>query len=167
MTSNPKDTFGNKSHDFLKIRLNSTEFAIAIRSIDGIAKYSFDIPESPISDLFLGNYSKGDNIIPIFNLKKYLNCKNPSFMPTSQSRILFVDDRNTNIKVGFGISTILSFYRNLTTIQETTADLNATPDLKCFQIESKVIIDAKSIPVLDLKRLINFFLLRNLLNPKY
>ncbi|MFX0185610.1 MAG: chemotaxis protein CheW [Candidatus Hodarchaeota archaeon] len=167
MTSNPKNNFSKKSSDFLKIRLNSTEFVIDIRSIDGIAEYSFNILESPIPDLFLGNYSKGGNIIPIFNLKKYLNCKNSSFLPTTQSRILFIDDRNLDIEVGFGISAILSFYRNLKPIQIVKTDLDAIPDLKCFQIESKVIINTNSIPILDLKRLIDLSLLKNLLNPDY
>lgn len=147
------------------IRVGAVNFALYTNQIDGIAEYSCEISDSPISDLSLGNYSKGERNIPIINIKKYLNCKDPIFMHTSQTRIIFVSDRNANHNVGFGVDAILGFYRNLTPLRIQRSDLDFNSNLKCFQIEFKVIIDAKSVPILDLSSLIDFSSLMNQLNP--
>ncbi|MFX0171059.1 MAG: hypothetical protein ACFE9L_03995 [Candidatus Hodarchaeota archaeon] len=143
------------------IRLDLFNFVLYTNQIEGIAEYSCDLSESPISDLSLGNYSKGEEAIPIMNIKKYFNCKNPNFEFTSQTRIIFVKDRNANHYVGFGVNAILGFYPNLTPLDMQRSDLDTNSDLKCFQIKFKVFIGAKSVPILDLGSLIDFSRLLN------
>jgi chemotaxis signal transduction protein len=166
MVSIYRNTIKNPLYNFLMIRLDLVNFALYTNQIEGIAEYSFDVSESPISDLFLGNYSKGEEAIPIMNIRKYLNCKNPYFELTSQARIIFVRDRNANNYVGIGVNAILGFYPNLTPLNIQRSDLDSNPDLECFQIKFKVIVGTKSVPILDLESLIDFSRLINQLKPQ-
>ncbi len=159
----------NKKKAYLIVKLDSNEFAVSVRQIDGIVEFNNKFQERKKSEFYLGNYHIQAKIIPIINLKKYLHCPKSVFVTTLQSRILFLSsseetslDSNT-MTVGLGIDAIIGFYPDKTSEGEMNSENLISSELNCFQINSYIEINSKTYPILNLKKLLDFSQLEKLL----
>lgn len=159
----------NKKKAYLIVKLDSNEFSVSVRQIDGIGEFNNKFQERKRSEFYLGNYYIHTKIIPIINLKKYLHCPKSVFVTTLQSRILFLSsseetslDSNT-MTIGLGIDAIIGFYPDETSEGETNSEILISSELNCFQINSYIEINSKTYPILNLKKLLDFSQLEKLL----
>ncbi|MFX0014883.1 MAG: hypothetical protein ACFFB2_00210 [Promethearchaeota archaeon] len=155
--------------EILVIKFNSTEFVVFITQIDGIAEFDDRFKKNENVDLWLGKYYNQTKIIPVLNLKKYLHCPKVVFIPTLQSRILFlsysagISPSSDSLIIGVGIDSITGFFPS--TAFEGKIDMGniLSPELKCFKIHSYIQINTKKYPYLDLKKLLDFSSLKSIL----
>jgi hypothetical protein len=150
-------------NSFLIVKLDSSEFALRIPSIDGIGEFLLDESEVINSQLLMGHLKLGGKEIPVLNLKKYLNCLNPTFISSPQDRILLYTDKIANLTIGIAFNSINGYNRDLPIDNLNKDDLDMLSELECYQLRTKVIIGEKSIPILEFERIINSLDVKNLL----
>lgn len=169
MVSLDIETYGNKDDGFLIVKLDPNEFLVPIKQIDGIGEFDNEFQKNKNPELGLGSYLNQNKNIPILNLKKYLHCPKAVFVPTLQSRILFlssseaIDSNFDIITVGFGFDAIIGFYCDITSSRKLKPPKNNSTELKCFQINSCIEMNSKIYPILDLRKLLDFSSLKSLL----
>ncbi|UCE13242.1 MAG: chemotaxis protein CheW [Candidatus Heimdallarchaeota archaeon] len=155
-----------QSNLFLVVKLDSTELAVPIDQIDGISDFVREMLEDTIN-LSLGRYYLNNQSIPILNLKKYLDCPDPFFTHTLQSRIVFLTSLNRNLTIGIGFEAICGIFRNISeTTQRKSEDRSNSSTLSCFNLDSYIKDNSKVYPILDLEKLVDFSHLRNIFHPQ-
>ncbi|MFX1282670.1 MAG: chemotaxis protein CheW [Promethearchaeota archaeon] len=158
-----------KDKAYLVVKVDSNEFTLSINQIHGIGEFNNEFQEELESGFYLGNFHLHARIIPVINLKKYLNCPNSDFVLTIQSRILFISSTKETILssktmiVGLGVDAILGFYRYKTSGKEIKSEGNLSSEANCFRMNSYIEINSKIYPLLNLKKLLDFSQLEKLL----
>lgn len=169
MVSLDGEAFRNYNDAFLIVRLDSDELAISVEQIDMIGEFDNSFQRKIGSKFGLGSYHIQNRVNPVINLKKYLGCSNQDYVPTPQSRILFLSglDGKMSIfkKITFGISidAVIGFYKEISSRKKVESTNYFSPRLQCFQIYSCFQINSKIYPIVDLKQLLDFSLLKRLL----
>lgn len=154
------------NNSFLIVKLDSSEFAININSIDGISELNLIESEILNTQLLMGYLELGGKNIPVLNLRKLLNCMTPIFHFCSQDRILLFTDKKVNQTVGIAFNSIIGYNRDLQIRNLNKDDLEMFKELECYKVRKKVIIDEKSIPILEFEQLISSLAIKNLLTQK-
>lgn len=158
----------NKDDEFIIVKLDSYEFAVAIDQIEGIKEFSDELREDISSEFGLSQCSLDGKIIPILDLKKYLYHQNSPTVPSSQSRILLTRIVGEGSDIGTGnigivFDAIIGVHRGMISCRENNKENSLSSELNVFLIDSCIEIDSRSYPILNLEKLIDFSLLKNLL----
>ncbi|MFX1507357.1 MAG: chemotaxis protein CheW [Promethearchaeota archaeon] len=160
MVSLDNETRSNEEA-FLIIKIDLIEFAIPITQLDKVGEFDNEFLDKMESEFRLGNYREKNELIPIINLKKYLQCPVENFHQTPQSRILFLRYSDETIEifdtksVGIGVDAIIGLYRGVAIERIRKTKSFATKELRCFQINSSVQVNSKIYPILDLIKVLD------------
>ncbi len=168
MVPTNKKSLNNRDDAYLIVKLDSNEFAVAVEQIEGIKEFPGDFQEDLNSEFGLSLYSNDDKFLPILNLRKYLHHQKSNFIPSSQSRILLIrnigEDRDTDTGIiGIVFDAIIEVYRGVTSYREKNKENSLFSELKIFLLDSYIKVESKTYPILNLEKLIDFSLLKNLL----
>ncbi|UCG02497.1 MAG: chemotaxis protein CheW [Candidatus Heimdallarchaeota archaeon] len=159
----------NSNKAFLIIKMDLMEFAVPITQVDGIVEFDNEFHENTESEFCLGKYYNQNKVIPILNLKSYLHCPSKTFNQTTQSRILFlrctekIKHSLDTINIGFGVDALVGMYHTATSERGKKTQLEVSEELKCFEINSYVKINATLYPILDLIELLDLTSLKGTL----
>lgn len=169
MVSLDVEAFRSYNDAFLIVKLDSDEFATSVEEIDMIGEFKELFQRNLKLKFGLGSYCIQNRVIPVINLKKYLGCTKTTFIPTSQSRILFLSDLNgkssnfEKITIGISIDAVIGLYKEISSKKKVASNSYFSSELKCFQICSYIKTNSKIYPILDLKQFLDYSLLKSLL----
>ncbi|MHA2292039.1 MAG: chemotaxis protein CheW [Candidatus Hodarchaeales archaeon] len=162
MISLDKHDSKSLKHAFLIVQFDSDDFAIPISQIEKIVEYTREIKKIYFNESFLDSLNNQSTLIPVLNLRKYLQCPKENFILTPQSRILFIKSNQIDFSVGVGCDAIRGVFLNVSELKFDPEEANLHSQHKCFKFDSVVKINTKNYPVLDLKKVINFQLVKSL-----
>ena len=168
MVPTNKKSLNNRDDTFIIVKLDSNEFAVSVEQIEGIQEFHSDFQEELNSEFGLSIYPINSKILPILNLRKYLHYQNSLFVPSSQSRILLIrnieeDEDIDTVTIGIVFDAIIGVHRGVTSCREKNKGNSLSSELKIFLLDSYIKIESKTYPILNLEKLIDFSLLKNLL----
>lgn len=103
----------------------------------------------------ISTYKRQNQDIPVINLKKYLNCKDQSFILTSQTRIIYFHKPKSKTTIGVVFDEILGFSEMKPKDIKRERVLKIPEKLKCFRIEFQIKLRDRYIHLLDLSKIVD------------
>ncbi len=145
----------NNLLNYLQIRFDSENFLVSSDQIEGVIEFQEINRNSGLIPYIIGTHSRKSDFIPVINVKKYLKCEFHPFKLTNQSRILLYYNSKIGLLLGVVVDAIIGYYEIKSENKWKIPLKEISNKSNCFSIEFTLQLKGKSIPQLELNKIVN------------